>query len=143
MQQINVNPIKTLLVAVAVCLTFGVIAQEKSTPLEQVMEGLTVRNIGPAGMSGRVTCIAAHPLKATTLYAGSASGGLWVSENNGQNWSPLFQNEKWTARPGAGAVLRRHAGSTTALESCGAWWRRSSRSSSPFSSSRSARSSCC
>ena len=92
MQQINVNPIKTLLVAVAVCLTFGVIAQEKSTPLEQVMEGLTVRNIGPAGMSGRVTCIAAHPLKATTLYAGSASGGLWVSENNCQNWSPLFQN---------------------------------------------------
>ena len=66
MHQINVNPIKTLLVAVAVCLTFGVIAQEKSTPLEQVMEGLTVRNIGPAGMSGRVTCIAAHPLKAYT-----------------------------------------------------------------------------
>ena len=94
MQQIHVNPIKTLLVAVALSFTFGVIAQEKSTPLEQVMEGLTVRNIGPAGMSGRVTCIAAHPLKATTLYAGSASGGLWVSENNGQNWSPLFQNEK-------------------------------------------------
>ena len=94
MQQINFNLIKTLLVAVAVSWTFGVIAQEKTTPLEQVMEGLAVRNIGPAGMSGRVTCIAAHPLKATTLYAGSASGGLWVSENNGQNWSPLFQNEK-------------------------------------------------
>ena len=76
MQQIHVNPIKTLLVAVALSFTFSVIAQEKSTPLEQVMEGLTVRNIGPAGMSGRVTCIAAHPLKATTLYAGSASGGL-------------------------------------------------------------------
>ena len=45
-------------------------------------------------MSGRVTCIAAHPHIATTLYAGSASGGLWMSENNGQNWSPLFQNEK-------------------------------------------------
>ena len=38
MQQIQVNPIKTLLVAVALSFTFGVIAQEKSTPLEQVME---------------------------------------------------------------------------------------------------------
>ena len=86
--------IKVLITAVLLSCVFGIQAQEQATPLEQVMEGLSVRNIGPAGMSGRVTCIAAHPLKTTTLYAGSASGGLWVSENNGQNWSPLFQNEK-------------------------------------------------
>ena len=86
--------IKVLITAVFLSCVFGIQAQEQTTPLEQVMEGLTVRNIGPAGMSGRVTCIAAHPHIATTLYAGSASGGLWMSENNGQNWSPLFQNEK-------------------------------------------------
>ncbi|MCH9810831.1 MAG: hypothetical protein K0U22_06430, partial [Bacteroidetes bacterium] len=99
--------IKVLITAVFLSCVFGIQAQEQTTPLEQVMEGLSVRNIGPAGMSGRVTCIAAHPHIATTLYAGSASGGLWVSANNGQNWSPLFQNEK-VASIGAVAIDPKH-----------------------------------
>ena len=101
------NRIKVLITAVLLGAVFGIQAQEKITPLEQVMEGLSARNIGPAGMSGRVTCIAAHPQTATTLYAGSASGGLWVSTNNGQNWSPLFQNEK-VASIGAVAIDPKH-----------------------------------
>ena len=101
------NRIKVLITSVLLGCVFGIQAQEKVTPLEQVMEGLSARNIGPAGMSGRVTCIAAHPQTATTLYAGSASGGLWVSTNNGQNWSPLFQNEK-VASIGAVAIDPKH-----------------------------------
>lgn len=71
--------------------------------LEGLLEEMSVRNIGPAGMSGRVTCITADPSDAGTLYAGSASGGLWRSENHGQTWEPLFQNEK-VASIGAVAV---------------------------------------
>lgn len=70
-------------------------AQEKVDPLslEGMMEAMSVRNIGPAGMSGRITCVAGHPTLSSVLFAGSASGGLWKSENNGQTWKALFQNE--------------------------------------------------
>ena len=65
------------------------------------------RNIGPAGMSGRVTCIAVHPDQPSTIYAGAASGGLWVSENNGQTWAPIFENEA-VASVGAIAIDPKH-----------------------------------
>lgn len=81
--------------------------QENKTSLEWIMDGLSARNIGPAGMSGRVTCITAHPNIPTTIYAGSASGGLWESTNNGQSWTPLFQNEK-VASIGAIAIDPKH-----------------------------------
>ena len=99
--------IKLLITAVLMSCVVGVQAQEQASPLEQVMDGLSVRNIGPAGMSGRVTCITVHPQIPTTIYAGSASGGLWVSANNGQSWSPLFQNEK-VASIGAIAIDPTH-----------------------------------
>lgn len=40
----------------------------------------------PNGM-GRISCIAFHPTDANTLYAGAASGGFWISTNNGATWS--------------------------------------------------------
>ena len=76
---------KALLIGLLLSVTISAQAQEQATPLEQVMDGLSVRNIGPGGMSGRVTCITVHPQIPTTIYAGSASGGLWVSANNGQS----------------------------------------------------------
>jgi hypothetical protein len=96
-----------LVIAAVFSLHLNANAQESSNPLTQIMDGLSVRNIGPAGMSGRVTCITVHPQIPTTIYAGSASGGLWVSANNGQSWSPLFQNEK-VASIGAIAIDPTH-----------------------------------
>ena len=81
--------------------------EEPKSTLDQVMEKMEPRNIGPAGMSGRVTCIAVHPDRPTTIYAGAASGGLWVSENNGQTWSPIFENEA-VASVGAIAIDPKH-----------------------------------
>ena len=98
------------LVALTILVTFATasFAQEqgKST-LEQVMENMQPRNIGPAGMSGRITCIAVHPDRPSTIYAGAASGGLWVSENNGQTWGPIFENEA-VASVGAIAIDPKH-----------------------------------
>ncbi len=57
-------------------------------------KGLNFRNIGPAGMSGRITAIKIDPRNENLIYVGSASGGLWKSTNGGQTWKALFQNEK-------------------------------------------------
>ncbi|MDX5447556.1 MAG: hypothetical protein LPK47_04175, partial [Bacteroidota bacterium] len=57
-------------------------------------EGMTPRNIGPAGMSGRITAIKVSPHNDNHIYVGSASGGLWFSENGGQSWKPIFDQEK-------------------------------------------------
>src|SRR5690606_16467320 len=52
------------------------------------------RQIGPAGMSGRVTAIDVITNKPNHLYIGTASGGLWVSKNGGINWQPIFDEQK-------------------------------------------------
>ncbi len=49
------------------------------------------RNIGPAGMSGRVTAIDVD-LEHDIIYVGTASGGLWSSDNGGVSWTPIFDD---------------------------------------------------
>lgn len=68
----------------------------------ELLEDMSFRNIGPAGMSGRVTTIDVDP-NTGTMYVGSASGGLWKTENNGQVWTPIFEHES-TSSIGAVAV---------------------------------------
>ncbi len=51
------------------------------------------RNIGPAGMSGRVTAIDVVTNQPGIIYIGTASGGLWKSESGGVNWDPIFEKE--------------------------------------------------
>ena len=100
--------VRGFLTAILLVATVQLWSQEKpETPLEYVMEELAPRNIGPAGMSGRITCIAVHPNIPTTIFAGAASGGLWRSENNGQTWEPLFENEA-VASVGAIAIDPKH-----------------------------------
>jgi photosystem II stability/assembly factor-like uncharacterized protein len=48
------------------------------------------RNIGPAGMSGRVTAIDVVLSNPDVIYAGTASGGLWRSTSGGIAWEPIF-----------------------------------------------------
>ncbi len=52
------------------------------------------RNIGPAGMSGRVTSIEVVQSQPDLIYIGAASGGVWRSENAGITWTPIMDNEK-------------------------------------------------
>jgi photosystem II stability/assembly factor-like uncharacterized protein len=48
--------------------------------------------IGPKNVSGRMTAVAVVAPKGRNyaLYAGSASGGLWKTENEGTTWAPVF-----------------------------------------------------
>jgi photosystem II stability/assembly factor-like uncharacterized protein len=41
------------------------------------------------GGAGRLNVVWYNPLKATTLYAGSGSGGLWRSYDAGNTWTPV------------------------------------------------------
>lgn len=67
------------------------------------LEGLKMRSIGPAGMSGRVTAIDAVHDNPDVIYVGSASGGVWKSEGGGVTWKPIFEKEK-VASVGALAI---------------------------------------
>lgn len=57
------------------------------------LKGLTPRAIGPAGMSGRITAIDAVVSNPDIIYAGAASGGVWLSTSGGVTWEPIFDNE--------------------------------------------------
>jgi hypothetical protein len=44
------------------------------------------QSIGPNNVGGRVRAIAFDPRNAHKVFAGTASGGLWISEDGGESW---------------------------------------------------------
>ncbi|MCB0490019.1 MAG: hypothetical protein KDC99_16170 [Cyclobacteriaceae bacterium] len=68
-----------------------------------LFKGMKPRNIGPAGMSGRVTSIDVVESNPEIIFIGTASGGLWRSDNGGTSFTPIFDHEK-AASVGAVAV---------------------------------------
>ncbi|MBP93904.1 MAG: hypothetical protein CMC55_07295, partial [Flavobacteriaceae bacterium] len=67
------------------------------------VQDMKPRNIGPAGMSGRVTSIDVVHSNPDIMFVGTASGGLWKSTSGGIKWDPIFDNEV-TASIGAVAI---------------------------------------
>ncbi len=66
----------------------------------------TWRSLGPFGFQtsgfygsspnadgGRIRAIAIHPTNPSIVYAASASGGVWRTENGGATWTPLTDNQ--------------------------------------------------
>ena len=60
---------------------------------EETFEGIKLRNIGPAFMSGRIGDVVIHPENENTWYVGVASGGVWKTVNAGTTWTPVFDEE--------------------------------------------------
>lgn len=60
------------------------------------ISGLGVRNIGSATMSGRIAAVAGRQEKngKVTLLVGSASGGVWKSEDGGTTFRPVFDKQE-------------------------------------------------
>ncbi len=56
-------------------------------------KSLKFRNIGPAGMSGRITAIDVNLRDKDHILVGSASGGVWESKNGGVSWKPIFDDQ--------------------------------------------------
>ena len=68
-----------------------------------LLKNMHPRNIGPGGMSGRVTAIDVVLSNPDVMYVGTASGGLWKSTSGGIKWEPVFEKEL-TASIGAVAI---------------------------------------
>ena len=47
----------------------------------------------PSWGNGRINAIAFHPTDADLFYAGAPSGGLWRTNDGGQTWTPLSDNQ--------------------------------------------------
>lgn len=56
-------------------------------------QAMKFRSIGPAGMSGRITAIDVDLSNPDRIFAGAASGGVWLSENGGTSWKPIFDDQ--------------------------------------------------
>lgn len=91
---------KNILTILLLVISFNGFTQEFSMEL---LKNKTPRNIGPGGMSGRVTSIDVVHSNPDIMYAGTASGGLWKSTSGGIKWNPIFDHEA-TASIGAVAI---------------------------------------
>ncbi len=76
------------------CTLLAVPGHAQQAPLStEAMEGLSFREIGPAVTGGRIHDVEALPDDPATIYAASASGGLWKTENKGTTWESLFDDQ--------------------------------------------------
>ena len=91
---------KNILSLLIIIFSLNISAQEFSMEL---LKNKTPRNIGPGGMSGRVTSIDVVHSNPDIMFSGTASGGLWKSTSGGIKWTPIFENEA-TASIGAIAI---------------------------------------
>ncbi|GJM35967.1 MAG: hypothetical protein DHS20C18_49680 [Saprospiraceae bacterium] len=49
-------------------------------------------NAGPINVGGRITDVEMHPSSLDIIYAATASGGIFKSEDQGVNWQPIFDD---------------------------------------------------
>ncbi|MEE9407947.1 MAG: hypothetical protein V3V28_07725 [Polaribacter sp.] len=91
---------KKLITLLFLCTTTLLLSQEFSMDL---VKNMKPRNIGPGGMSGRVTSIDVVESNSEIMYVGTASGGIWKSTSGGVKWEPIFEKEL-TASIGAVAI---------------------------------------
>ncbi|MGD1945911.1 MAG: hypothetical protein ACFB0A_06560 [Croceivirga sp.] len=76
-------------------LSVGFVSLGYSQSLDEISSkalfgDLNARHIGPALMSGRVNDMEAHPTNSRILYAGTAGGGVWKSNDGGATFNPIF-----------------------------------------------------
>ena len=66
--------------------------EKKEINLENYFGDLSARQIGPAVMSGRISDLENHPDDPMIIYAGSAGGGVWKSNDAGTTFYPIFDD---------------------------------------------------
>ncbi|MDB2624993.1 hypothetical protein N9Y39_00940 [Flavobacteriaceae bacterium] len=74
-------------------LPFSSGAQNSSSiNLKNLFGDLRARHIGPALMSGRINDMEIHPTNNQIIYAGTAGGGVWKSNDAGTTFNPIFDD---------------------------------------------------
>lgn len=80
-------------VALALCVLPSQ-SQEKEISLKgkELFGSMKARHIGPALMSGRITDLEADHTNNRIIYAGTAGGGVWKTNDGGATFSPIFDD---------------------------------------------------
>ncbi len=84
---------RLLVVILAFCLTFSLLAAPPSKYDDSTFAGLELRGIGPAMTSGRIVDLAVDPRDHRIWYVAVASGGLWKTTNAGTTFTPVFDDQ--------------------------------------------------
>ena len=69
---------------------FTIIAQPS---LETLVKNIKYRQIGPTRQGGRVVAFTVSQQDPFTFYMAGGPGGVWKTENNGNTFYPIFENE--------------------------------------------------
>ena len=77
-----------LITALTFSVSWGQNGTTTSTP--SLFQELTLQNVGPTVMSGRVVDVAVNPENPIEFYVAYASGGLWYSNTNGLRMEPVM-----------------------------------------------------
>ena len=87
--------LRNMLLATAATLVASSAGAQAVGADSAAISGLNARNIGSATMSGRIAAVAGRREAdgKVTLLVGSASGGVWKSEDGGTNFKPIFDKE--------------------------------------------------
>jgi photosystem II stability/assembly factor-like uncharacterized protein len=62
-----------------------------------LLHGLSARALGPAAVSGRITAIDAVHRDPNHIVIGAATGGVWISDNGGLTWKPVFDEQPFAS----------------------------------------------
>ncbi|MBD0776276.1 hypothetical protein HPE56_00590 [Maribacter sp. ANRC-HE7] len=71
---------------------YSVNAQDINNDGKALFGDMTARHIGPALMSGRINDMEVHPTNSRIIYAGTAGGGVWKSNDAGSTFNPIFDD---------------------------------------------------
>ncbi|MCW5941986.1 MAG: hypothetical protein KIS66_07125 [Fimbriimonadaceae bacterium] len=82
------------LLTVAVLLAVALSQGQDAPSTESLLAPFKFRSIGPAVTGGRIVDIEVPASRPNTIYAASASGGLWKSVNGATTWTPVFDDQK-------------------------------------------------
>ena len=58
-----------------------------------LLKGMKARSIGPAVTSGRMTALDVVTSNIKIMYAATATGGVWKSNDEGLTWKPIFDDQ--------------------------------------------------
>ncbi len=64
-----------------------------AAPDADLLSGLSARTLGPAAVGGRISAIDAVVSDPNRVVVGVATGGVWISDNGGVTWEPVFDKE--------------------------------------------------
>lgn len=85
------NLLKAIAAGLAVSVSISTVSNAQIDG--DLLSGMSARAIGPAGMSGRISAIDAVASDPNHIVVGVATGGVWISDNGGLNWTPVFDDQ--------------------------------------------------